>query len=162
MQQCVWVRVPSGAPRRSKVRFAPTTFYTCGKKVVIRPLPCSSSPNRTRCRWASIWYCRFAAFFVSDRNINFNRPFGVSAAVAASTLRYFNCSGQINCPSAKVFACAENACTAQKRRPALGRLGSSPHPWGKGRHDLRSCLPFWVSAAVEACTPFDNPLPKGL
>ena len=36
-------------PRRSKVRFAPTSFYAYGKKDVIRPLPCSSFPNRTRC-----------------------------------------------------------------------------------------------------------------
>ena len=34
--------------RRSKVRFAPTSFYACGKKDVIRSLPCSSPPNRTR------------------------------------------------------------------------------------------------------------------
>ena len=45
----VWVRVPPPAPRRSKVRFAPTSFYAYGKKDVIRPLPCSSFPNRTRC-----------------------------------------------------------------------------------------------------------------
>ena len=37
------------APRRSKVRFAPTSFYACGKKDVIRPLPCSSFPTATRC-----------------------------------------------------------------------------------------------------------------
>ena len=39
----------STAPRRSKARFAPTSFCACGKKDVIRPLPCSSFPNRTRC-----------------------------------------------------------------------------------------------------------------
>ena len=43
------VRAPPPVPRRSKVRFAPTSFYACGKKDVIRPLPCSSFPNRTRC-----------------------------------------------------------------------------------------------------------------
>ena len=43
------VRIPPAAPRRSKVRFAPTSFYAYGKKGVIRPLPCSSFPNRTRC-----------------------------------------------------------------------------------------------------------------
>ena len=43
------VRIPPSAPRRSKVRFAPTSFYAYGKKDVIRPLPCSSFPNRTRC-----------------------------------------------------------------------------------------------------------------
>ena len=45
----VWVRAPPPVPRRSKVRFAPTSFYAYGKKDVIRPLPCSSFPNRTRC-----------------------------------------------------------------------------------------------------------------
>lgn len=34
------VRVRPPAPRRSKVRFAPTSFCACGKKDVIRPLPC--------------------------------------------------------------------------------------------------------------------------
>ena len=43
------VRIPPSAPRRSKVRFAPTSFYACGKKDVIRPLPCSSFPTATRC-----------------------------------------------------------------------------------------------------------------
>ena len=32
----VWVRVPPPAPRRSKVRFAPTSFYARGKKDIIR------------------------------------------------------------------------------------------------------------------------------
>ena len=53
------VRFPSPAPRRSKVRFAPT-FFVYGKNV-IRPLPCSSVSNRTRCCWASVWGRRFAA-----------------------------------------------------------------------------------------------------
>ena len=43
------VRPRLAAPCRSKVRFAPTSFYTHGKKDIIRPLPCSSFPNRTRC-----------------------------------------------------------------------------------------------------------------
>ena len=29
-----------------------------------------------------------------------------------------NCSGEMNSPCAKVFACGENACTAHSRRPA--------------------------------------------
>ena len=41
----VRVRFPPPAPRRSKVRFAPTPFYACGKKDAIRPLPCSSFPK---------------------------------------------------------------------------------------------------------------------
>ena len=52
----VWVQVPPSAPRRSKVRFAPTSFYAYGKKDVIRPLPCSSFPTATRWRWARSWF----------------------------------------------------------------------------------------------------------
>ena len=45
------LRPPYGCdvPRRGKVRFAPTSFCAYGKNDVIRPLPCSSFPNRTRC-----------------------------------------------------------------------------------------------------------------
>ena len=57
----VWVRVPPPAPRRGKVRFAPTFFISIETKNVIRPLPCSSVSNRTRCCWASVWGRRFAA-----------------------------------------------------------------------------------------------------
>ena len=35
----VWVRVPPPAPRRSKVRFAPTSFYAHGKKDRRPPAP---------------------------------------------------------------------------------------------------------------------------
>ena len=41
-----------------------------------------------------------------------------------STPRYFKCSGQVNCPSAKVFAAGENACTAQSA--AGQKAGLSP------------------------------------
>ena len=30
-------------------------FYAYGKKDVIRPLPCSSFPNRNRWRWVAVW-----------------------------------------------------------------------------------------------------------
>ena len=36
--------------------------------------------------------------------------------------RFLSCSGQMNCPCAKVFACGENACAAQKRRGPEGPL----------------------------------------
>ena len=35
----------------------------------------------------------------------------------------FQCSGQVNCPSVKVFAAGENTCTAHQRRWPKGRLG---------------------------------------
>ena len=43
------VQIQSLGPRRSKVRFAPTSFYVCVTKDAIRPLPCSSFPTATRC-----------------------------------------------------------------------------------------------------------------
>ena len=61
----IWLRVSPWSlrhlyccdvPRRSKVRFAPTSFYAHGKKDVIRLLPCFAFPNRTRVRWASIGF----------------------------------------------------------------------------------------------------------
>ena len=42
-------------------------------------------------------------------------------------LGYFKCSGQVNCPCAKVFACGENACTAHSRRPNLRGPGLVRH-----------------------------------
>ena len=47
--------------------------------------------------------------------------FGFRPPEAASSLRYFKCSGQMNCPCAKVFTYGENACTAQTRRRPNGR-----------------------------------------
>ena len=52
------VRVRSPAPRRSKRHIVCSDFFT---KVRARSRRCSSFPNRTRCRWASVWGRRFAA-----------------------------------------------------------------------------------------------------
>ena len=69
------VRIPPAAPRRSKVRFAPTSFYTCGKKDVIRPLPCSSFPTATRCAGLAVGGPPCGRHFSRLRNIDFNLPF---------------------------------------------------------------------------------------
>ena len=53
--------------------FAPTSFYTCGKKDVIRPLPCSSFPTATR--WLAVGGPPCGRHFSPLRNIDFNRPF---------------------------------------------------------------------------------------
>ena len=57
------------------------------------------------------------------------------------------CSGEVNPPCTKVFACGENACTAQKRRrPEVWIFWAAniqiDLEFQKGRHDQRSCLPF--------------------
>ena len=48
-----WVRIPPAAPRRSKVRFAPTFFYSCGTKERHPPAPLLLLSNRDpqRSRW---------------------------------------------------------------------------------------------------------------
>ena len=51
------VRVRSPAPRRSKRHIVCSDFFT---KVRARSRRCSSFPNRTRCRWASVWGRRVA------------------------------------------------------------------------------------------------------
>ena len=63
------VRIPPAAPRRSKVRFAPTSFYAYGKKDVIRPLPCSSFPNRNRFAGLRFGCRRCAAAFLDTERI---------------------------------------------------------------------------------------------
>ena len=73
--QSLPVRIPPAAPRRSKVRFAPTSFYACGKKDVIRPLPCSSFPTATRCAGLAVGGPPCGRHFSPLRNIDFNRPF---------------------------------------------------------------------------------------
>ena len=73
------VRFPSPAPRRSKVRFAPTSFYARGKKDVIRPLPCSSFPTATRYAGLAVGGPPCGRHFSPLRNIDFNRPFHVGA-----------------------------------------------------------------------------------
>ena len=84
-----WVRIPPSPPRRSKVRFAPTSFYTCGKKDVIRPLPCSSFPTATRCAGLAVGEPSCGRHFSPLRNIDFNRPFHVVAKSGfAATLFY--------------------------------------------------------------------------
>lgn len=81
-------------------------------------------------------------------------PNGVSFCLGA--FGTFQCSAEINSACAKVFVPGENACTAQKRRRSKGRLGDSSatvlsipnidfnRPLQKGRHNPRSCLPFFV------------------
>ena len=52
-------------------------------KVRARSRRCSSFPNRNRLRWVAIWVRRCAAFFfLSQGNIDFNRPFHVGAKSA--------------------------------------------------------------------------------
>lgn len=51
----VWVQVPLPAPRRSKVRFAPTSFVPMAKRRH-PPAPLLLLSKSNPLRWASIWY----------------------------------------------------------------------------------------------------------
>ena len=55
------VRIHPPPPRRSKVRFAPTSFYACGKKRRHPPASLLLLPKPNPLRWASVWCRRFAA-----------------------------------------------------------------------------------------------------
>ena len=50
--------------------------------------------------------------------------FGFRRPKGGSTLRYLNARGRQSRPSAKVFTCGENACTAHSRRRPEGRVGA--------------------------------------
>ena len=84
-----WVRIPPSPPRRSKVRFAPTSFYAYGKKDVIRPLPCSSFPTATRCAGLAVGGSSCGRHFSPLRNIDFNRPFQLVASVISLATSFF-------------------------------------------------------------------------
>ena len=53
MQQCVWVRVPSGAPRRSKLHIACSDFFIKSQSALIPLLLLS---NRDSLRWICGWF----------------------------------------------------------------------------------------------------------
>ena len=77
----VRVRLPPRAPRRSKVRFAPTSFYARGKKDVIRVLPCSPFPTATRCAKLAVGGPPCGRHVSPLRNIGFIRPFHIGVSV---------------------------------------------------------------------------------
>ena len=61
----------------------------------------------------------------------------------------FQCSGQVNGPSAKVFAAGENACTAHQRRRPEGRLGGiSVHSAKKTSSVRAAAPPFQLRPAI--------------
>ena len=103
MKQFVWVQVPLPAPRRSKVHFAPASFYACGKKDVIRPLPCSSFPTAARCAGLAVGGPPCGRHFSRLRNIDFNRPIHVRASVTSLALTFIHSekvrSRSLCCPS---------------------------------------------------------------
>ena len=66
------------------------SFIPTGEKNVIRPLPCSSSPNRTKCVGLRFVAALWATFFVSDKNIAFNRSFLLGFPRSVASLSTFS------------------------------------------------------------------------
>ena len=103
----VRVRLPPRAPRRSKRHIVCSDFFT---KVRARSRRCSSFPNRTRCRWASVWGRSAGGcfLFLTDRSISTGlykkettRPasgflFGISAASGHLPSSVVQCLGELN------------------------------------------------------------------
>ena len=59
--------------------------------------------------------------------------FGFRRPAGGSTLRNFTCSGQVNCPCAKVLPCGQNACAAHDAPPARRAGERSGRGYGSGR-----------------------------
>ena len=78
------VRPRLPAPRRSKVRFAPASFYACSGKGVLRPPPYSSSPGRDRCARSRSGAALRAAFFHCGENIGSDLPVRWAAPAAGA------------------------------------------------------------------------------
>ena len=69
-------------PARRKRHIACDELFHFIAKLIARSFCCSSLPNRTRCRWAPVWYAALRAVLVSE--------IGVRGLLARSTLRDSN------------------------------------------------------------------------
>ena len=105
------VRVRSPAPARRKRHIACDELFHFIAKLIVRSFCCSSLPNHNRLRWVVIW------LWVRTRELR--RP------GAASTL-WIQMLGRSKFALRQGFGpLAQNACTAQMRRPAV-RAPCSP------------------------------------
>ena len=123
------VRLPPRAPVRRKRHIACDEFFYFIAKLIARSFCCSSLPNRTRCAGLRFdfryktegWHrsccnvLKTVAWAGGCLSFWVPLPFVAHPSV-------FQCSGEVNSPSAKVFAAGENACTARQRRQPEGRF----------------------------------------
>ena len=115
--------------RRSKVRFAPTSFYACGKKDAIRPLPCSSFPTATRCAGLAVGGPPCGRHFSRLRNIDFNRPFHVGASFVSLAPTYFISQSAL---TPLLLASSRNRCAGLRLGiAATGRPFLFPNFWSR-------------------------------
>ena len=149
------------APRRSKVRFAPTSFYAYGKKDVIRPLPCSSFPTATRCAGLAVGRPPCGRFFAEPKISGLTVPSKKKDTTFRRVLLFgfrwkLKCSGEVNSPISAPSAAAlrrlrsETRLRAQSAKvlPPAKRLygaGAPPARWaGNNGGELAasaSCIP---------------------
>ena len=78
-------------PRRSKADFDPTSFCACGKKDVIRSLPCSFFPTATRCAGLAVGVPPCGRRFSETGNIDFNYPLQIMI-IRTTLSRWVMCS----------------------------------------------------------------------
>ena len=57
-------------PARRKRHIACDELFHFIAKLIARSFCCSSLPNRTRCRWAPVWYAALRAVLVSEIRIS--------------------------------------------------------------------------------------------
>ena len=141
----VWVRVPPPAPRRSKVRFAPTFFYFCRikerhppapllllsesnphQKLISRSFCCSSLPNRIRC----------AGFrFGLGHEISGLKPPDTSEQALYRLLRFFSQSEGTQIFFGHVHPTCPDGAIATREETAMVRRGI----YVPGKNGIRAC-----------------------
>ena len=145
MATAVGVRVSSLAPRRSKVRFAPTSFYACGTKRRHPPAPWLLLSNRDPLRWARGWGPPCGRFFAEPKISGLTVPFKKRDTTFRRVLLFgsrwkLKCSGEVNSPISAPSAAAlrrlrsETRLRAQSAKvlPPAKRLygaGAPPARW---------------------------------
>ena len=90
-----WVRLPLAAPRRSKVRFAPTFFYSCGTKECHSPAPLLLLSKPNPLRWASVWFWKrpfHEIAYLSNCCVSSQAPYRLRRVFYASHQKLIPCS----------------------------------------------------------------------
>ena len=84
-------------------------FMPAAKKDVIRPLPCSSFPNRNRWRWVAVWVpkCARVSFcqrFPRRSKVRFAPPFQTATAGVGLRFGFLNAHGYLSVNASHVGA----------------------------------------------------------
>ena len=99
----VWVRVPPSAPRRSKVRFAPASFFCLRQKKTPSARSLAPPFQLRPALLARSWQAALRAAFFSNRRSRGSRSFLARGAVRFAPASFF-CLRQKKTPSARSLA----------------------------------------------------------